>query len=313
MSEMGAVLILFSIGVVMHIVMQFVLRLPLGNDRGEAGDAVDDGSGNTGDDGSGSGDGGQVFTIPDEYRYSTDDGGQRVEKSWVSKVKSEADLYKQIDNLTSLVGKKRTAPDFEKSTPQEIEEFLALTRPQDKSAYDGLFPEGSHDALKAKIADVFHAQGIHPKIGKAIADAYIEIEQAEMQQRFSADGLKEIFKGMFGNEFEHKSGETINFTKELLSESDREYIDKKMPNETLGVFYRFANSVMDKFGVKEGTKASEGGEGGQGVTGDDLRTQADDVRKQLRELNQRQHTQAEKAELTKKLQNIYSKIAGGKK
>lgn len=267
---------------------------------------------NNGSDGSG-GDGGQVFTIPDQYRYNTDDAGQRTEKSWVSKVKSEADLYKQMDNLTALAGKKRTAPDFENATPQEIEEFLSLTRPQEKSAYDGLFPEGSNEALKAKITDVFHAQGIHPKIGKAIADAYIEIEQAEMQKRFSADGLKEIFKGMFGNEFEQKSGETINFTKELLSEADREYIDKKMPNETLGVFYRFAKSVMDKFGVKEGTKAGEGGEGRAGITGDDLRKQADDVRKQLREISQRQHTQAEKAELTKKLQNIYAKMSGGKK
>lgn len=68
------------------------------------------------------------FAIPEAYK----------DKPWASKVKSHDDLWKQLENTQSLIGKKAIAPDFKTATPQEIEDYYSQMRPADKAEFQCL-------------------------------------------------------------------------------------------------------------------------------------------------------------------------------
>jgi len=267
-------------------------------DGGAGGGANDSGSGNGGAGGGAAAAGSGNFAVPEVYK----------EKGWAKKVKSLDDVYKQLDTLDSLAGKKTVVPDFDNATPDEVEAFFSQLRPKDK-AYK--FPENSNKEVVEAISEAFYQAGAPKAMANKIIDAYTKIEKNIMEQRFSKDGLQKILKESFGKDGgDHAkiAGGVINFTKGMLNDQDQQFIDNHMPNDVLGVFYRFAHSVMTKYGVKEGTVEGGGGAGEHGAqdTEADFSKKAGDLRKQIRELSRKPHTEADKKRLTDQLSKLYS-------
>jgi len=253
-----------------------------------AGEGAGAGTGSGQQAGEGAGQQG-AFAIPEAYK----------DRGWAQKVKSLDDVFKQIDTLDALKGKKMVVPDFEKGTPEEIEGFLKLLRPKDKSEY--AFPEGSAKEITEKIADIFYQNGIPKAFGNKIISAYAELEKGVIAQRFSKDGMETILKTSFGDDYQKAAGETANLLAKNLSEDDRKLLEK-IPNEHLGLIYRLTNNLIKAYGIKEGVAGEAGaGKGTQGNV-EEVRKS---LRKQIADLDKRPHTSEEKQKLLDKLSATY--------
>lgn len=312
------------LGVVLHfILLGFLNTMGLGNQRGQVGAGGDgDGSGDgkgtgsdgagdgkgtgTGDgkgagDGTGTGDGKGAqgaFAVPETFK----------DKGWAKKIKTQDDLFKLVDSQDTLIGKKTVVPDFEKGDPKEIEAYLATLRGDAKvEDYAGLLPKELNKEAAGKIAKVLFDNGLPKPLASKIIAGYAAIEKEVMTQRFSKDGIDGMLKESFGKDgadYKKVAGGVVNFTKELLSAEDQNFIDTQLPNDALGVFYRLAHSVMSKFGVKEGYIAGEGGgEGGSGKG--DIAKRAGELRKQIADLSGKPHTAADKKKLVDELNALY--------
>lgn len=252
---------------------------------GQAGSGVP-GSGAAGQAGAGQG----AFTIPEAYK----------DKGWAQKVKNLDDLYKQIDTLDSLKGKKLVVPDFEKGDPKDIEEYFKQTRPKDKSEY--VFPEGSAKEVTDKIADILYQNGIPKVLGNKIISSYTEIEKSLISERYSKDGMEKVLKTSFGDEYQKVAGESANLLKKHLSQDDQKLLEK-IPNEHLGLIYRLTSNVIKTYGIKEGA-AGEAGAGAGGAKGNIEETRKT-IRAKIEALSKRNHTADEKQKLIKELDATY--------
>jgi hypothetical protein len=312
------------LGVLLHfILLGFLNTIGLGNQRGQlgaGGDGAGDGSGDgkgtgagdgtgdgkgtgTGDgkgsgDGTGDGKGDQQFSVPEAYK----------EKGWAKKVKTQEELFKLVDSQDVLIGKKTVVPDFEKGDPKDIEAYLAQLRGDAKlEDYAALLPKDLDKESAGEISQLLFSGGLPKPLASKIIAGYAAIEQKVMAKRFSKDGIDGMLKESFGKDgadYKKVAGGVVNFTKELLSEEDQKFIDTKLPNDALGVFYRLAHSVMSKFGVKEGYIAGEGGgEGGSGKG--DISKRAGELRKQIADLSGKPHTAADKKKLVDELNALY--------
>lgn len=297
-------------GIALNWVLMALVNLgnrgAVGAGGGTGGNGGGDGGGEGGDEGGGNGSGGGsggngggsgTFTVPEAYK----------EKNWAKKVKSIDDVYRQLDTLDSLAGKKTVVPDFDTATQEELTSFFNQLRPKDK-AYT--FPEGSNKELVEAMSEAFHQAGAPKALANKIIEAYAGFEKKVIEQRFSADGLQKVLKDSFGkdgSDYKEVSGKVINFTKELLSTDDQKLIDGKMSNDILGVFYRFAHSVMTKYGVVEGTTEGGGAGGGHGHqnTEGDFQKKVSDLRKQIQDLSKKPHVAEEKKRLMDKLTALY--------
>ena len=198
-------------------------------------------------------------------------------------------------------------PDFDTATQEELTSFFNQLRPKDK-AYT--FPEGSNKELVEVMSEAFHQAGAPKALANKIIEAYVGLEKKALEQRFSAEGLQKVLKDSFskdGSDYKEISGKVIHFTKELLTADDQKLIDGKMPNDILGVFYRFAHSVMTKYGVKEGTIEGGGAGGGHGIqkTEAEFQKNVSDLRKQIQDLSKKPHTAEDKKRLVDQLNTLY--------
>jgi hypothetical protein len=184
------------------------------------------------------------FTIPDAYK----------DKPWASKVKSEDDLWKQIENAQAVIGKKTIAsPDFTTATPAEIEDFYKQSRPQDKSAYafdDEIAPE-----TKEFYGELLYKNGISEHQGNEIIKQFREMEKAQLDKMFSPDNFKAELEKSFGKDYKEPAAAAANLMKQHLNKDDVAMLDK-MPNQFLSLLYRYTDNVRKAFGASEGDKAA---------------------------------------------------------
>ena len=230
------------------------------------------------------------FAIPDAYK----------DKPWASKVKSYDDLFKQVDNLDSLAGKKVIVPDLEKGPEAEVKAYLSTLR-GDTQVKDYVFPEGTNAEISAQVAQIFFDNGIPKALGNKIIAGYAELGKSEAAKAFSKEGMEEVFKASFGDDFKKVGGETAVFLKENLSAEDQKMMDM-VPNNLLGLFYRFANKVKTEYGATETGKGAAQGKAGQ--TGDKEAIRSE-IRQKIRDIDKRPHEQAEKDLLLSQLNDTY--------
>jgi len=129
------------------------------------------------------------FKIPDTYK----------DKPWASKIKTEDDLYKQIDTLDSLKGKKNIIPDFTKSTPEEIEEYLKTSRPKDKAEYQ--FDEGVDPQLKEGFTEILYKNGITAYQANQLIKDYNQMEAAKKVELYDKDAFMKKAEEKFGKDY----------------------------------------------------------------------------------------------------------------
>jgi hypothetical protein len=183
------------------------------------------------------------FAIPDAYK----------DKAWATKVKSEDDLWKQLENTQSLIGKKAVVPDFKTATPAEIEDYYKQLRPQDKSAY--AFDEETPPELKEAYGDLLYNNGISEHQGNEIIKQFREMEKAQLDKLYSADGFTVELEKSFGKNYKEQAGAAANLMKQHLNKEDAALLDK-MPNQFLAMLYRYTDNIKKSYGASEGDKAA---------------------------------------------------------
>lgn len=160
---------------------------------------------------------GSSFSIPEEY----------AGKGWAEKIKSQDDLFKQIDNLDSLVGKRQIPG--EGATDQEWDEFFGkIGKPESPDKYqltDPEMPEGFAlpDDFKSKAQKIMHESGLTQKQADTLYQKFLqeEISVAGSNQKAMAEKQKEldaqfdeVTTKLFGDKFEEVSARSQNIIKE---------------------------------------------------------------------------------------------------
>lgn len=220
-----------------------------------------------------------AYKIPDAYK----------DKPWAAKIKSEDDLYKQIDTLDALKGKKQVVPDFKTATPAEIEQYYAQTRPESKDAYT--FSDDTMPELKGALSESLFKNGITAVQANALIKDYESVMGEQVKGMYSAEGMNEALKQSFGDEWEKVGGTTARILKSNLNTADAALLDK-MPNNTLGLIYRMANNLIKGYGITEKGAHTEAPGGNQQPADIDAKRTA--LRAEIAAFSTRPHTADEK-------------------
>lgn len=235
------------------------------------------------------------FKIPDAYK----------DKPWAAKVKSLDDVYKQLDNLDSLAGKKAIIPDLKTATPEQKEAFYAQLRGKDASEYvipdNPAFP--TPPELKTAVTEMFMKNGINPVQANEITKSYQQLGADMMAKQFDPEGMKSELTKAFGNDWEQVTRQTRNTIKGMMTPEDQAMLDK-MPNNYLAPIYRTLGNVIKKFGVKETDTAHFAGAGNAGG-GQDIVAQRAAIRTELSNLGSQPHTIDQANALRQKLADTY--------
>lgn len=256
------------------------------------------------------------FSIPQEYS----------EKGWVKFFDGKtgddlkAELFKSYDSQQSLIGKKvnEYLANTDLKQLDNFEEIKKALLPQiapefdvpEKYNFDSVLldEEGNKiypmpDEALDEFTTLFKEEGITDKQAQSILKKYINFETENFKKYTDADeleaGLKEMFKS---NPTQKQTCESL--IKEFLSADDQKLIQQTMPNVVVEMFYKVAKGLVDSYGYKETT----GGQKAGSIIKTDAEKQAeyDKLYKEIVELGNRPHTEAEKAEKLKQLQNVFN-------
>lgn len=240
------------------------------------------------------------FVVPDAYK----------DKAWISKIKSLDDLWKQLDNTQSLVGKKFLHPDFDKATPEELEKFYSNVRPADKQKYAESLEFGSSvdDGSKEFFTDMLHKNGVHPKVANEMIKAYEAKLGEQSQAMYDKDAFMGILEKSFGAGYEKEAGVVTQSLKATLSPDDQAMLEG-MPNEFVGLVYRLTSAMQKQYGANEGSSAA----GKSAPVNQDYDGLFKSKMAELQALSSRIHTQEEKQRLVDELSEITIKRANARK
>lgn len=240
-----------------------------------------------------------AFKIPDEYK----------DKGWAAKVKSLDDLYKQVDELDALKGRKSIVPDLKTASPEDKEAFYAQLRPKDVSEYTFTGDMASPD-IKTAVGKMFMENGISATQGNAIIEQYQALGEAEQAKMFDHEGLTATLKAQFGDDWEKVTGTAYNNLKAMMTDQDQKLMEM-MPNAYAGLIYRTlgntdkaVQTMMQRYGVKETSLAHFAGSPSNAAGGDINAVRAD-LRGQMGRLIAGPHTADQIQELRTKLAKTY--------
>lgn len=222
------------------------------------------------------------FQLPDEHK----------EKPWASKIKSQEDLYKQLDGLNTAVGKKHLMPDFKTALPEEIESYHKSIRPESVDAYD--FGEtGSMEG----VGDLLFEANISEHQAKTLIPAYQAMEKAAIEQATSAEGFEKVMTETFGEGYDKIVVGAQSQFKVHLSEANRDIVDK-MSNAQVAAVHQLAHNMLkshkkslEEHGVTENADAHL--TGGGGLPSQNIDKQITDKRAEINKLSQSHHTAAQ--------------------
>lgn len=246
-----------------------------------------------------------AFALPEAYK----------DKPWASKIKSQEDLFKQIDNLDQLAGKKAITPiDYTKATPEEIKAYHSKLAPADISAYKFSQPD---DPTSQAVGAAFREAGINEHQGQAVIKAlapFFEKMDADVKSNAtSEEGYMKLSKEAFGDNFKDTIGKVEKVLKEYAPDDATKKALDDMPNDQRIAVDKTVNKLVEGYeariakilkdhGIQE---SGAQGEGGQGKTGTDKASIQKDLRAQIRALDARPHTAQEKQALIDRLNDTY--------
>jgi hypothetical protein len=227
------------------------------------------------------------YKLPDEWK----------DKPWASKIKSEADLYKQLDNLNTAVGKKIVVPDLATATDTEREEYFKLTRPANGvEAYQ--FGDTVDPALKAGMGDSLLKNGVPEYVANNIIKDYQAYESQVLAEQYNPETIKETMTAAFGDKWESITGATKNALTKIMGPEDNQLMDN-LPNTYISLIYKtFGNvlkaveTVRAEYGIKESAAHILAGTAPAQPT--DINAIRANATAELAKLMTRPHTQAER-------------------
>jgi hypothetical protein len=237
------------------------------------------------------------FKLPDEFK----------DKPWASKIKTAEDLYKQIDNLTSLVGKKVVVPDLAKATDAEREEYYAQTRPKDAAEYQ--FGDSTDPLITKGMADSLMKNGVSAVQANAIIKDYQAAEKALLAAQYDPAGIQAAMEPVFGKDWQTITGQTKLALDKMMSPEDSQLLDN-LPNSYMSLVYRTLGNVIkavDKvtkdYGMKESAAHILAGGSAPAVV--DMTVKRDALRGEIAKMIHRPHTEQEVMAKRKELADTY--------
>lgn len=239
--------------------------------------------------------GNKDFKVPDAYK----------DKKWIGKIKSEDDLYKQIDELDTAVGKKAVMPDLEKATPKEREEYFKSVRPKDQKEYKFEEMESLTPELKAGFSSLLFESGIPAYQANQLIQGYNTMLSKEKAEMLSEDGFAKVMEDSFGKDYKPVSQEADKILKANLSDADYTELDTNIPNKYVGIMYRFADKIKKQYGINDAGKGGEDDPSGS-QSGNIVEVRKD-LRKKISELTGagKQYKQEDLDVLQRQLEDTY--------
>ena len=185
-------------------------------------------------------------------------------------------VFKEIDGLQQLKGKKEIAFDFTNAKPEEIQAHFERIRPKEHTEYEvkGKVAEGTEEAIQK----VLHESGLPKKQAEILVDKYIALEQKQMAELMSKEGFEKEMEASFGRQHQEKLGSIVKIAKQSLTENDLKILDGQ-PNVTMGMIYRLIDKLVSDYGITETGKAM--GAGGSIVNESDAQKEVDTLFDQL--------------------------------
>lgn len=230
------------------------------------------------------------FKLPDEYK----------DKPWASKIKSMEDLYKQIDTLDALKGKKTIVPDLAKATEAEREEYYAQLRPPTVEAYE--FAPETDPLIKGPIGDSLMKNGVSAVQANAIIKDYQAAEQKLMATMYDPAGIETSMKGVFGDDWKNVTGQTKNLLTGMMTPEDNALIDN-LPNPYMAIIYKTLGNVVKAYGITESSAHVNADTSGHRAP--DVASVRANLRAEINKLSQRPHKASEKQVLIDQLNDTY--------
>lgn len=181
-----------------------------------------------------------AFKLPDEYK----------DKPWAAKIKSESDLYKQLDHLNTAVGKKVVVPDLETATDAEREDYFKLTRPEKGIEAYNFGDKAIDPIVKETMGKTLLDNGVPAYVANKLISDYQAAEGKILAEAFNPDGMKQAMETTFGGDWEKITGHTKNMLTGLMSAEDNTLIDN-LPNTYIGLVYRTLGEVVKAYGINE--------------------------------------------------------------
>lgn len=180
------------------------------------------------------------FVVPAEYS----------EKGWAKNIKSEADLWKSMDNAQSLIGKKTIGiPDFEKANDEELNSYYSHTRPKEAGEYD--LDKRYNDEERKALQEVFYKNGLTKSQAKNVMEQVQSHIDAEFNEEYGKESLENSFKSQFGDNWEKDIVPIKDALKACLSEEQLHSISEDLPNKAIIALFGVTKSIMDKYGAIE--------------------------------------------------------------
>jgi hypothetical protein len=261
----------------------------------------------------------ESFSIPEAY----------AEKGWASKIKTQDDLFKQIDNLDSMVGKRQTPGDD--APDEEWDEFFGkIGKPESPDKYElsepeGIDPEVIPQDFRSKAQKIMHESGLTQKQANKLYQKFLQAEMESAGQTKEAyaahqkqldEQFDSITTELFGDKFEEASARVQNVIKDTVPEKLVPYLQSLSETnpQALASVIALTDGLLKQI---DNIKSEYGAEDSLGSGGQTQATNKDDVVKKLTEAKakarkldpfspERKQTDKEIDELRKQLQSIYS-------
>lgn len=205
------------------------------------------------------------FAIPQEYS----------DRTWTKTIKSSDDLWKTLDNVQSLIGKRPAGIPAADAPEADWEKFYnAAGRPEAADKYnlpdiEGL-PEGVDLApYKTQAAELFYKAGLTQKQSEAVWKSYLELEkgtaakgteafkaqQAELDKQFD-----ELTGKLFGDKYDDVSQRAQAFISGALPDELKPVIEEVAQNpKALVAMIKVADYAQNEIAAIKAKYAGEDG------------------------------------------------------
>lgn len=212
----------------------------------------------------------QSFTVPEGYQ----------DKGWAANIKSNDDLWRELDTLQPLIGKK-TIPD-DSSSDEDWQNFYNNFRPESSDKYEFELGEDVtiDDEIFGKYKEVFHEIGLSNKQAQRLLNAHIDLA-SQAAPDVSEDGFAKLSDDAFGD----SKAQVINNAKSLIGElpEDQAQALHNLPNAELVSVLSLLDKVHKKYSREDSpitnpTPSSQMGK-------DDIVKQMSKVRQEFREID----------------------------
>jgi len=213
-------------------------------------------------------------------------------------------LFKEVDELQTLKGKKYLPFDHANATEEEAQAHIDATKPENAEVYkvEGLVPPGKESAIQG----IFHEAGAEPHKADKIIKGYLAYEQSEMAKLTNPEDFKEQLKTSFGDDFEAIAKGVGDAMKGVQSEDDQKIMGV-MTNPQLSMVYRLVNTLVKDYGIDTKNIKTPLGGGGMGSVVD-AQKEVKESYDALVTLKKKQFTKAQKTSAVKRYQDAQNNL-----